>query len=379
MDDCPFPPSRALRGLSFTGRQRNYTNADTWYPTWAADGNLYSPWTDGYLLDEPDTRLFDDHHPGYVCNSLNWQGRKAATAQARLVGDDPLYLRIDNLTPRIEADPAPYGGRYPCGSLVVNGVWHYGTYCLNEFSGERCGGVGWLTLGPFVGFRRSHDFGLTWTETRHTPARPLFGEDPRRAPVRIGAPHFVDFGQALRHSPDGKAYLVAHGSTRPEACNNWIQGDHVYLLRASPDALDEPAAYEFFAGHAADGQPRWTRALAEMQPLLAWDDHLGCVTVTYNAPLGRYLLCVTSGVRAGHYDTLFLEAEALTGPWRLFCSWRDFGPEAYFVNFPSKFIRADGRTAWLCYSANHSNKNGLSDPPGSCYALSLHEATLLAG
>jgi len=38
---------------------------------------------------------------------------------------------------------------------------------------------------------------------------------------------------------------------------------------------------------------------------------------------------------------------------------------------------ADGQTLWVCYSANHSDKNGPSDPPGSRYALSLHEATLL--
>ena len=35
--------------------------------------------------------------------------------------------------------------------------------------------------------------------------------------VKFGAPHFVDFGQELEHSPDGKAYLVglvhAHDQT----------------------------------------------------------------------------------------------------------------------------------------------------------------------
>jgi len=375
----PFAPSAALRGLRFTGRYRNYTHADTWYPCWAADGHLYSPWTDGYLLDGAETQPFDDAHPGYACNSLDWQGRKAATAQARIEGDDPLALTVVNLPPRVEADPAPYGGRYPCGSLVVSGQWYYGTYCLSEFSGERCGGVGWLTLGPFVGFRRSSDYGATWVETRHTPAQPLFGENPAQAPVRIGAPHFVDFGQDLRHSPDGLAYLVAQWSTRLGGCNNWIQADHIYLLRVSPEpaAIEDPAAYEFFAGHDAAGRPLWARCLADMRPLLAWDDHLGCVTVTYHPALGKYLLCVTRGERAGHYTTLFLEAETLTGPWRLFCRWNDFGPEAYFVNIPSKFIAADGPTVWVCYSANHSNKNGPSDPPGSRYALSLHEAKLI--
>ena len=376
---CPFEPSHALRGLALTGRYRNYTNADTWYPSWASDGHLYSPWTDGYLLGSEERRPFDDRHPGVACNSVDWLGRQAATAQAKSVGVDPLALEIINLAPSVPGDPAPYEGRYPCGSLLIDGLWYYGTYCLRRFSGDECGGVGWLDLGPFVGFRRSHDFGASWVDTRHTPARPLFGENPDAAPVRIGAPHFVDFGQNMRHSPDGKAYLVAHGSARRAACNNWIQGDHVYLLRVTPtpDAMDDPRAYEFFAGHDAAGRPQWTHVLAEMQPLLAWDDHLGCVTVTFDAPLGKYLLCVTRGWRRGHYDTLFLEADRLTGPWRLFCHWQDFGPEAYFVNVPSKFIDPGGRTLWLCYSANHSDKNHDGDPPGSHYALSLHEAELL--
>lgn len=46
-DDCPFPPSRELPGMNFTDRHAEYTNADTWYPSWASDGNLYSPYTDG--------------------------------------------------------------------------------------------------------------------------------------------------------------------------------------------------------------------------------------------------------------------------------------------------------------------------------------------
>ena len=45
--DCPFPRSPSLTGLFFTGRHSDYRCGDTWYPCWASDGNLYSPWTDG--------------------------------------------------------------------------------------------------------------------------------------------------------------------------------------------------------------------------------------------------------------------------------------------------------------------------------------------
>ena len=45
--DCPFPRSPSLTGLFFTGRHSDYRCGDTFYPSWASDGNLYSPWTDG--------------------------------------------------------------------------------------------------------------------------------------------------------------------------------------------------------------------------------------------------------------------------------------------------------------------------------------------
>jgi len=48
--DCPFAQSETLTGLAFTGRYSDYHCGDTWYPSWASDGNLYSPWTDGKTL-----------------------------------------------------------------------------------------------------------------------------------------------------------------------------------------------------------------------------------------------------------------------------------------------------------------------------------------
>ena len=382
-DDCSLARSPEFSGIVLTGRHVQYGNADTWYPSWASDGDLYSPWTDGYILEGSAGRQqvpFDEKHPSYACNSCDFQERKAATAQAKIVGDDPLQLRIVNLAPRIDASPAPYGGRYPCGSLVYNGVWYYGTYALADNRKSDCGGVGWTLLGPFVGFRWSTDLGKTWTETPCTPAKPLFSENPNRSPVKIGSPHIVDFGRNMEHSPDGNAYLLAHGSTRPEAWNNWIQGDQVYLLRVKPSikAINEAAAYEFFGGRDAGGRPIWTKRFADIQPLLEWKDNLGCVTATYNPGLKKYLMCISRSVRNQHANALFLEAADLIGPWKLVAYLKDFGPENYFLNIPSKFISQDGRTFWLCHSGNwngHLETGG--NPPGSHYALCLREMRLI--
>jgi hypothetical protein len=113
------------------------------------------------------------------------------------------------------------------------------------------------------------------------------------------------------------------------------------------------------------------------------DNRLGCVTITYNAPLKKYLMCVTDGgTTESKYNTGIFEADQMTGPWKLVSWMQDFGEQAYFINIPSKFISDDGRTLWLCYSANFCNhmwgrQAYRADPPGSGYAMCLQELRLL--
>ena len=79
--DIPFPPSQDLTGIAFTGRYAHYGNADTWYPTWASNDNLYSPWTDGKVN-------------GVSSGSM---GLRATTGYATIVGNDPLHLTITDV------------------------------------------------------------------------------------------------------------------------------------------------------------------------------------------------------------------------------------------------------------------------------------------
>ncbi|MBC8079796.1 MAG: hypothetical protein H7X86_05595, partial [Gorillibacterium sp.] len=227
-------------------------------------------------------------------------------------------------------------------------------------------------------------------ESPHTPSHPLFGEDGLDGqPVKIGSPHFVDFGMNMEHSPDGKAYLVAHGSD-PKfyptrfANNSWITGDQIYLLRVtpSPETLNDPLAYEFYAGHDTEtGEPVWSDDFTQIQPLLEWQNNMGCVTVTYNAPLRKYIMCVTDGgITCAKMNSYLLEADSLTGPWQLVTYMKDFGQQGYFLNIPSKFISEDGLTAWLCYAGNFATDLNeieiATNPPGGRYAMTLQQITI---
>jgi len=287
---------------------------------------------------------------------------------------------------------APYQGRYPCGSLVYNGVWYYGTYCTGPSGWVIHYGrtYNWPILGPVPGFRISTDYGKTWIDTPHTPADPLFPEPAGlMGPVKIGKPHFVDFGKNMEHSPDGKAYLVAHGAKaddpQPRYANlSWGSGDQIYLTRVVPsiENINDESQYEYFAGHDKKGQPVWSTDFAAIKPLLEWNNHLGCVSITYNAPLKKYLLCVTDAWPTTTKTRSFiLESSQITGPYRLVIYMQDFGEQAYFLNFPSKFISSDGRTAWLCYSANFVTTGEVKvheNPPGSHYGLVLQEVVLMS-
>ena len=430
-DDCPFERSQTLTGIFFTGRHGDYHCGDTFYPSWASDGHLYSPWTDGVT-------------DGVRCTSGGSLKRGFHTGHAVMTGDDPLKLVIKNTSPPKRGWAKPYRGRYPCGSLVHNGIWYYGTYCLGPSATHVHSGFTWNfpNLGPMPGFQISYDLGKTWTDSPLSATNPLFPEPAKfLGPVKMGAPHFVDFGKNMEHSPDGKAYLLGMGAEiddpnpRPcikagadgtvyrinEVCQDrvhlrlrtgeaasesretyekafqqvngqpfahgnlsWVSADQVYMARVtpSPETINDVKAYEFFAGLNSKGKPVWSNDFSAIKPVIEWNNHMGCVTATYVPGLTKYLMCMTDGwPTVAKMTSYILEADHITGPWRMVAYMKDFGEQAYFLNFPSKFISEDGRTLWLCYSANFSSGwNGVNldiNPPGGRYGLSLHEVRLL--
>ncbi len=120
-EDCPFKQSEAFNGIKFTGIKSGYRYGDTWYPTWAANDTLYSPWTDGNSTKRLDGNT-DLSHSGAGPN-------RNQSAHGVIIGSDPMNLKAYG-TGVFLSRSNPYMGRYPCGSLVYNGVWYYGTYCL---------------------------------------------------------------------------------------------------------------------------------------------------------------------------------------------------------------------------------------------------------
>jgi hypothetical protein len=122
-----------------------------------------------------------------------------------------------------------------------------------------------------------------------------------------------------------------------------LQGDQVYLARVDPliETINNGSAYEFYAG-GSGGNASWVNGISNAQPLFTWENHTGVVTMSYHPALQKYIMVVgtptDSPSMVGPFDVYFLESDNITGPWSYISYLSQFGPEAYFVHFPSKFL-----------------------------------------
>jgi hypothetical protein len=93
----------------------------------------------------------------------------------------------------------------------------------------------------------------------------------------------VDYGQDNHHSPDGKMYFTAYGSSRPDGPVSWMSGDEAHLCRVDPKlgpaALNNRSSYEFYAGETSAGEAKWSAEMSDAQPLFRWWNQTGITAV----------------------------------------------------------------------------------------------------
>jgi hypothetical protein len=173
----PFKPSPDLSGFEYWSGGANIvagTGSDTWYPSWSANGDLYTTWTDGGVTDSATKQHISSSSCG-PCRKNN--GSDITQGFARVAPSKPSSPTESGVTGVVDVatfdcSALPYQGRYPSGNLYYKGVWYYGTYSLAELNGNAqypCGN--WCVQGPFVGFRHSLNKGKNWTEPRMEMAR----------------------------------------------------------------------------------------------------------------------------------------------------------------------------------------------------------------
>eukprot|EP01047_Picozoa_sp_COSAG01_P029792 COSAG01_NODE_2056_length_8537_cov_4.215607_5_plen_249_part_00 len=174
----------------------------------------------------------------------------------------------------------------------------------------------------------------------------------------MGTPHVVDLGKELEFSLQAngggdstpRVYMVGDGATEaidPYASQTWMQGSETYIARTkvtpTVSVMDDPSQWEFAKG--SSGQ--WVDNVSDARPIWSWPNRTGSTTITYVSPISKFIMVVdapgpkpqTPGQSmGGPFDTYFLEADQITGPYRLITYMPAFGPAAYFSNVPSKFV-----------------------------------------
>jgi hypothetical protein len=225
------------------------------------------------------------------------------------------------------------------------------------------------------------------------PTDNLFGENADQTTtsnqVKFATPHFVDFGQELEHSPDGKAYIISHGNdeTHTDSAEAWMLGNAVFMARVTPTvaAINDRSQWEFYAGGNGKAAKWVSGDVSKATPLVEYVNHTGSTTMTYFPGIKKYIITICTTAKYpvldnGNFDTYFLESDSITGPWKYVTYMKSFGPQVYFANFVSKFTAKQANLAsktiesFLMFSANYDPGGGAHQPlPNAAYHMNLQQ------
>lgn len=348
------------------------SDGDLWPSAWADDDHLYAACGDGLGLD------LEGAWSDIVVNRISGTPLTGLSGQRLASGRDVVP---------VWTDPTRFNSK-PTGMVAVDGdrdghdelyLAVQDLYCVP--------GPGIFNEAPAAAIVRSTDYGRTWTAptapqfTDHMFTTVMFLDLGRsnQFASRLGDPNTV-YAVGLDHN-----WRTSYSATVPDPV-------HLYLARVPSDSVMDRSAWQFFAGDPL-GRPRWSDDLEGRVPVLTDDtkhhpEHFptsggsGTVSqggVVYVPAFDRFLYTSWS-----EFTLELYEAPLPWGPWRhVVC--RDFGPYpwtgpkgehprhgGYGTTMPSKFLSADGRTAWL-----QSNWFvGASTYGGRTYGFSLRRVRL---
>jgi len=298
----PYPPSTVISSVRFAPVDEIICDADgsdNFPITWADDGDLYTSFGDGWGFD-PRTDV------------------KLSLGFARVSGPGDGFAGVNIRSPSGERSGDGASGAKASGMLMVDGVLYM-----------------WVRNTSNATLFSSSDHAATWVEASW------------RWSVGFGAPTFLNFGRNYEGARDD--YVYAYSQDGDSAYETY---DGAALARAPRDRILEEAAWEFFAGFEADGTtPRWTADVAAREPVLPHPGRAYRMDAAYAAPIDRYLLLSAFG-RTDASWAMF-DAPTPWGPWTTVVyeeSGWDLAPNVHGFRLPTKWIAADGRTAYLVFS-----------------------------
>ena len=306
---APCPPSTTITGIEWASSKsiiRLAEGSDNWPMTWADDGQLYSAYGDGWGF------------PPKV-------EKKLSLGLVRVQGSPPNIQGFNVRSDDAEQVGQGANGVKASGMLMVDGV----LYMLVRNAGN----------AQLMG---SEDHGTTWTRAHW------------KWTVSFGCPTFLNFGRNYDGARDDHVYIYSHDSD-----SAYEHADRMVMARVHRESIRRRAAYEFFHGLGADGNPLWSKNIGDRKAVFV--NPGGCYRsgISYNAGLQRYLWCQvlphSDDKRGPRFQGGFgiYESPEPWGPWRtvFFTEDWDVGP-GETSNIPTKWISHDGKTIHLVFSGD---------------------------
>ncbi len=293
------------------GKRGNRDGSDNFPITWAADGNLYTAYGDGYGF-EPELPM------------------KLGMGFAKVL-DGPEGFKGVNI--RSDGENRGHGrsGKKGSGMLSVGGVLYMWVFHADEQGGQ-------------AQLAHSVDGAKTWT---FAPWK--FAE--------FGLCAFINFGQDYAGARDGYVYTVTHDAPMADG-----PADRFVLMRVPKDRILDRDAYEFFVRADDQNKPTWSPSIHSRGAVFEHEDACLRSGISYNADLKRYLWWQHIPNEPGHKDrgdTRFqggfgiYDAPEPWGPWTtaFFTREWDVGPGER-GEFPPKWMGDDGKTMYLVFSGD---------------------------
>ncbi len=306
-DSSPYPRSRVIFGIHWAPADtivRRAPGGDNWPITWADDDQLYTAYGDG--------RGFKPLVP-----------RKLSMGLVRVTGSPNDFQGVNLRSESFERTGDGRKGPKASSLLMVNRVL-YGLV-----RNARNSQLVW-----------SKDHGRNWTWSAWT------------FETSFGYPVFLNYGRNYAGARDHFVYIYSHDSD-----SAYDRADRMVLARVSAEEITAKGAYEYFVRLDEKGAPEWTSDVSRRGAVFKHAGHCYRSSVSYNAPLRRYLWCQTGlgeeTRRAGGFA--IYDAAEPWGPWTtvFFTPQWDVGPGETSC-LPTKWMSADGRTIHLVFSGDDS-------------------------
>jgi CubicO group peptidase (beta-lactamase class C family) len=304
----PYPPSKAIAGITWAPKEailRKARGSDNWPLTWADDDHQYTAYGDGWG--------FEPFVP-----------KKLGMGFARVEGDPPGFQGVNILSPTGEQSGDGARAKKASGILCVEGVLYL-----------------WARNAGNAQLAWSKDHGATWewADWKFTTS--------------FGCPTFLNFGKNYAGARDGWVYVYS-----PDGDSAYQPADRMVLARVPKGEIRRREAYEFFRGLDPEGQPLWSKEIAERAAVFRHPGRCYRSGITLDAGLKRYLwVQILPGTEGQKADTRFeggfgiFDAPEPWGPWTTvyFTEKWDVGP-GETASFPTRWMSADGKTLHLVFS-----------------------------